>query len=269
MISAEHPVHPHSFLFVPATRPDRFRKARESSADIVIVDLEDAIGEGDKSSARKSLAASSDFDRAFVRINSVSTEHFEDDVRACLETGWVTDILVPMVESAADVMKLQNLLTRDMGIAALIETARGIQSANEIAESGVSRLYFGSADYAAQIRATPSKTLYSYPQSRLVVASAAAGLPAPVDGPTLKYLDDDLLRDDLEVARSLGMGGKLCIHPSQVPVVNRAFHFNADELVWAQEVVAAASKRDGEVFTMDGEMIDAPVVARARGILET
>jgi citrate lyase subunit beta / citryl-CoA lyase len=257
----------HSYLFVPATRSDRFEKARQSSANVVIVDLEDSVGEGEKKTARDAIEATDAFDEAFVRVNAVSTEHFESDVRACLSTRWVTAIVLPMVESVADVALLQNLLTREIGIVALIESAQGILAADEIAACGPNRLMFGTADYSTQMQSSPSHPLFNYPRSRLVVASVAAGLPAPVDGPTLNYQDEDTLRTDLEVARSLGMGGKLCIHPSQLSVVNEYFRPGGADLQWAKEVVAAADDHHGEVFSHNGEMIDAPVLARARGIL--
>jgi citrate lyase subunit beta/citryl-CoA lyase len=257
----------HSYLFVPASRPDRFEKARDSFANEVIVDLEDSISQSQKVSARQVIAQTAAFDDAMVRVNAASTEHFEADVRACLSASWVTCIVLPMVQSVSEVQRLQGLLTRDVDIIALIETAQGILAADEIAASGTSRLMFGGADYSTQLQTAPSNALFNYPRSRLVVASAAAGLPGPVDGPTLNYRDHVFLRADLEAAQSLGMRGKLCIHPSQVQVVNDFFRLDEAELRWAEAVLAAAIKHRGEVFSLDGQMIDTPVLDRAREIL--
>jgi citrate lyase subunit beta/citryl-CoA lyase len=153
-------------------------------------------------------------------------------------------------------------------ILALIEAASGVRDADSIAESGASRLLFGTADYAEDLSTPASHDLYAYARARLVVASAAAGLPSPVDGPSLEVGDDEMLRADAELSRSLGMGGKLCIHPRQVPIVNSVFAASDKEEDWARAVLAGYKVNEGNVFVLDGQMIDAPLIARARRLLE-
>lgn len=264
-----------SYLFVPATRLDRVEKARHGAADEVIVDLEDAVAEGDKAAARRALASIPRGRPVHVRVNASGTAHHEDDLRAvaALSVGDVTSrvsaVVVPKVESAADLAAVVAALPSSMSVIALVETARGIVAADAIAAAGATRLMFGSADYLADIGARPGSEVLAYPRSRLVVASRAAGLPAPVDGPTLATGDGDLLRAEAQTARALGMGGKLCIHPAQLAAVHEAFGPSVDEVEWARNVLAAAALHGGGAFAFEGSMVDEPVLARARRLLAT
>jgi citrate lyase subunit beta/citryl-CoA lyase len=262
-------ITPRSFLFVPATRLDRIEKAANSKAGEFIIDLEDAVAENEKEHARGSLAEINPSRQAYVRINDASTPFFDEDVAAVSELSWVKGIVVPKVASANDVLCVRGLISNKVAIVALLETAKGIVASEDVAESGVSQLMFGSADYAADIGAPPSDELNAYPRSRLVVASIAAGLAAPIDGATLEIRDEDRLRAETVVARSMGMGAKLCIHPDQVEVVNAIFGANASELEWANRVLDAFRANGGGVFELDGAMVDAPVVAQARRILRS
>lgn len=256
-----------SYLFVPATRPDRVAKAAGLDVDVVIVDLEDAVSESDKDSGRVSLAALGFTRRVHVRINSLATPHWQADAELCSSLDFVDALVVSMVTSPAEFDRVRAALVRPLPLLALVETPRGIQAVDEIADAGFERLLFGGADYCAALGAAPSAELYAYPRSRLVVASAAAGLHAPVDGPTTAFNDLTQLREDLKAARGLGMGGKLCIHPSQLPIVRQVFALSEADRSWAIEVVTAAELHGGSVFSMDGQMIDEPIVERARRIL--
>ena len=256
-----------SYLFVPATRLDRVEKARGSAAHEVVVDLEDAVADDDKAAARQALAGIPDGRPIHVRVNGRTTPHHGDDLRAAAELPSVSAVVVPKVESPDDVTAVSSRLPTSIAVLALVETARGITRADAIAASAVARIVFGSADYLADIGARPGREVLAYPRSRLVVASRAAGLPAPVDGPTLTTGDEDQVRDDAEAARALGMGAKLCIHPAQLAVVNEVFRPTDEERRWAEAVLAAAAAQGGGAFSFDGSMVDEPVLLRARRLL--
>lgn len=255
-----------SFLFTPANRPERVAKALATESDVVIADLEDGVGEQDKVGARRALSALELSQGVYVRINAVGTAHFELDVAMCRDVEWLGGVVLPMVSSVEDVRHLAQRLRRDIEILALIETPRGLLAAEAIATSGVSRLLFGGADYSAALGVAPSNQLFAYPRSVLAVASSAAGLPAPVDGPALAIDDLEVLAEDLKAAKDLGMGGKLCIHPSQVPLVNSAFSHTDQELEWAQSVLQEARDHEG-AFALNGQMVDAPILQRAKRIV--
>jgi citrate lyase subunit beta/citryl-CoA lyase len=257
-----------SYLFVPANRPDRVNKAISTGADEVIVDLEDAVSSDEKLNAREDLRALHCDAPVCVRINSVDSEFFDDDVAACDESEFVKGIVVPMVKSSEDVRAVTRRLRRHIAVLALVESAEGILAAEEIASSGASRLMFGSADYCANLAAPPSDELFAYPRSRLVVASAAFRLPPPVDGPTLDFKNESLLTSDLRAARALGMGGKLCIHPLQVRFVRDAYQATELEKEWARSILEESAQHNGAVFAYRGEMVDGPVLDRAHRILE-
>jgi citrate lyase beta subunit len=267
MVSAMYDTVARSYLFVPAKRLDRIEKAQVTTADVIIVDLEDSVLEQDKDEARDQLSRLTPSQDLHVRVNAVTTPHFEADVAMLADVKWLGGIVLPMVRSSEDVERLASLLVGPVPILALVETAQGVVAAEQIAASGVGRLAFGGADYAADLGATPSDSLFAYPRARLVVASVAAGIPAPVDGPTMLLNDDDRLVKEATVARSLGMGGKLCIHPSQIAVVAEVFGPTAAEELWAREILKARDDHGDGVFVVNGEMVDAPVLARAERIV--
>jgi citrate lyase subunit beta/citryl-CoA lyase len=254
---------------VPATRPDRIDKALATSADVVIIDLEDAVSADDKNSARQIVSRLEPSRPFFVRINATTSDQFHEDVALVSASPWVSAVVLPKVESSSGIEHFRSEASREVDIVALIESSAGIIACDEIARSGVRRLMFGSVDYSAELGAPPGAGLFAYPRSRLVVASAAAGLPAPVDGPTTIIGDSAALRDETVEAFAVGMGGKLCIHPNQLVTVASVFATTLSERAWAQSVMSAFELNSGGVFVVNGEMIDAPLVARARKILET
>lgn len=256
-----------SYLFVPATRPDRIDKARRSAADEVIVDLEDAVAAEDKAAARQALAEMPMGRPVHVRINARGSPHHDADLRAVAALASVSAVVLPKVESAEDVAAVASALSTRIAVVALVETARGIVAADSVARAAVARIMFGSADYLADIGAQASREVLAYPRSRLVVASRAAGLPAPVDGPTLVTGDEGLVRAEAEEAKALGMGAKLCIHPAQVTAVNEVFRSSDEERRWARAVLAAADAHGGGAFSFEGSMVDEPVLVRARQLL--
>ncbi len=257
---------PRSYLFVPGMRPERFAKALASGAHAVIVDLEDAVPPADKGRAREAVADALSPTRAlFVRINGAGTPWFEEDLRLCRNAS-VAGIVLPKAEEPVVVEHIRGIVGQRAFVLPLIETARGLWNALAIASAaGVRRLLFGSIDFQVDLRIADEE-LVTY-RSQLVLVSRVAELPAPVDGVTTAIDDLESLRRDTERARELGFGGKLCIHPKQVEPVNAAFRPTADEIAWAQRVVAADAQAGGAVVAVDGKMVDRPVLLKAQEIL--
>jgi citrate lyase subunit beta/citryl-CoA lyase len=255
-----------TFLFVPGTRPERFGKALAAGADAVIIDLEDAVSLADKDEARAAVAAVLPLPQpVLVRINAAGTPWFDDDVRLCRRQG-IGGIVLPKAEDAAAIERLRVIVGPEAAIYPLIETAQGLWNALAIARApGVRRLLFGSIDFQLDMGLDDDDLIHY--RSQLALVSRVADLPAPVDGVTTAFGDEEALSRDVLRARTLGFGGKLCIHPNQVPFVNAAFRPTADELAWAQRVVAADAAAQGAAVAVDGKMVDRPVLLRARAML--
>lgn len=253
-----------SLLFVPGHRPDRFAKAAAAGAGAIILDLEDAVAPEDKDAAREHVAAwLADDGRGIVRINAPGTAWYAEDLKAVAGHP----VMLPKAETADQVAAVAAALGRDPAVLPLIETAAGILAAAQIlAATGVVRAAFGSIDLSVGLGVDPQdRTALLFARSQLVLASAAAGVAGPVDGVTTDVTDDTRLADDARHGAALGFTGKLCIHPRQLAVVHEAFRPSDDELCWARRVVEAFS--NAGVSTLDGKMIDKPVVDRARRML--
>lgn len=260
-----------SFLFVPGDRPERFDKAVASGADVVIIDLEDAVAPEAKSSARVAavawLAAGG---RAAVRVNAADHPEHQADVAALagISSDTPDSGLLAVVLPKADDPALASAVATQTGVPviALVESALGIVLAHELASAtGVSRLAFGHLDYAVDLGSGNGRGAVLLARSTLVIASRAAGLPGPIDGVTTALDDAEVLADDLRYARDLGLTGKLLIHPKQVEPTHAAHRPSEEEVAWAQRVIEAAAA--GGAVRVDGDMVDAPVVARAEGII--
>jgi citrate lyase subunit beta/citryl-CoA lyase len=260
---ADHVRAAEALLFVPGDRPERFAKAAASGADLVIIDLEDAVAPSEKTRAREHARAWLDAgNAAMVRINGVDTPWFDADARLVAELS--PAMMLPKAESATDI----SCFGTDVTVVALIETALGLMSAAAIAASPtVHRLAFGSIDLAAQLGVDPSdRDTLLLARCALVTASAAHGLAAPIDGVTTVLDDPQATADDVAYARRLGMAGKLCIHPNQVAAVHRASAPSSADVEWAQRIVAVGEP-SGAAIAVDGRMVDRPVFLRASAIL--
>jgi len=258
-----------TFLFVPGDRPERFDKAVAAGADMVILDLEDAVAPERKDQARAQVRAwLADGNRAVVRINGVGTPWHVQDIAMLADCpGPLAAVMIPKAESSEQLAALAAALPVGTGLIPLIETAAGVLEARAVcAAPGVLRPAFGSVDLAAQLGIDHRPhAAFQHARSVLVLAAAAAGCAAPVDGVTTDITDEASLRTDLEHAVVLGFTGKLCIHPRQVALANRYLSPSATELEWARRVVAAG--HDGSARAVDGQMIDRPVVLRAQAML--
>lgn len=246
-----------TFLFVPGDRPERFGKAAAAGADVVVLDLEDAVAPDHKATARGHvLAWLAAGNEAVVRVNAVGTPWHAEDIAAVREHA----VMVPKAERGADLAGLSTVV-------ALIETAAGVAAARELcAAPNVVRAAFGSIDLAAALGVDPnSRTALLHARSALVLAAAAAGCAPPVDGVTMALDDADAVRSDTVHAVELGFTGKLCVHPRQIESVHQAMRPTEEELRWARGVLTAS--RGGGAVAVDGMLVDRPVVLRAERLL--
>jgi citrate lyase subunit beta/citryl-CoA lyase len=257
-----------SYLFVPGNRPDRFAKAQQSGADAIILDLEDAVQSTEKDQAREAVAGwLSPEQSAYVRINGVGTPWFERDLEVVGMPG-VLGLVLPKTEEPEQIAQVAACLTDQARVLPLLETASGIWNVLTLAQAPrVERLAFGSIDFQLDLGITGGQQELLYARSRLVLASRVAGILPPVDGVTTTLNDLALLHNDVEHARRLGFGGKLCIHPKQVDAINRGFAPTDSELAWARRVLEEVEGSGTGVFQLDGVMVDRPVIERARSIL--
>jgi citrate lyase subunit beta/citryl-CoA lyase len=261
-----------SLLFAPGSDPHKIERAVASDADIVVADLEDSVAPAEKDRARalvvEMLAQRPDGRAIIVRINSASSPWFEADL-AAIEGLELTAVMLPKASREA-VAALDDI---GAPVVALVETAIGIRSAFEIASSSrVVALALGAADVGAELwlEARPDGQEIAYARSKLVVDSRAAGVRPPFDGVQLAVADDEALETESRLARSLGFRGKLCIHPRQVPIVNRIFSSTSEELEWATAVIAAydsAVAQGRGALALDGALVDQALVRRAKRII--
>ena len=267
-----------SFLFVPAIRPERYAKALASGADAVIVDLEDAVAPADKPAARQAmLQAFAALDaaqrgRVVVRINAAGTPWHRDDLvalRALARQG-LSALMLPKAESAAALAEVAAAMGPACALLPLIESVAGLDAVDALAACPqVLRLAFGHLDFQADagLACAADESELVPVRLALVLASRRAALAAPVDGVSPGTQDTTQLALDAARSRRGGFGAKLCIHPAQVALVNAAFAPSAAELDWAHRVVAAFAAAGGGVFSLDGRMVDAPVLRLAQRTL--
>ncbi len=258
-------------LFCPADRPDRYDKAAER-ADVVILDLEDAVAPDRRDVAREALVAHQlDPDRTIVRINPASTGEARRDLAAIAETLYRV-VLVAKAQSAEEVAGTE------MQTIALIETPLGAVRADDIAAApNVIGLMWGAEDLVAGLggsssrfgpdepRAGTYRDVARYVRSAVRLAAAAHDRIA-IDAVHLDIDDVDGLRDEVRDAVALGYQATACIHPSQVSTIRDGYSPTPAQVEWATAVVAAAGEHSG-VFTFEGRMVDGPVLHQARAIL--
>ncbi|WP_342706370.1 CoA ester lyase [Burkholderia arboris] len=278
MSTPSSPVHhARSFLFVPATRPERFAKALDSAADCIVIDLEDAVAMDSKDAARDQLAqhlpllTPEQRSRTVVRVNAVGTPWHDADI--ALLRDWTSQGVVVMLPKSEDATALRHV-AQQLGdaarIVALIESLAGLDAADALArDPQVVRLAFGHLDFQLDLgmRASAEEPELAFARNALVAAARRARLPAPIDGVTVRTDDAERLAADARRARAFGFGGKLCIHPAQVAGVNDALGHSDEEQAWARRVIDEAAKHGGAVFNLDGRMVDLPVIRAAEAIV--
>ena len=274
-----------SVLFSPGDRPQLMRKAPTTGADAVVFDLEDAVAPARKTEARDAVRemlaelANEGVDcEVCVRVRPPGRGAAADldAVLASASVPAVDALVLPKASAAADVHDLADLTAErdaDPPVLALVETAAGVLHAEEIAAADATdALVFGAEDLAADVGATRTEagTEVLHAREHVVLAASAAGVDA-IDTLHTDFEDESGLREDTEFALELGYDGKLAIHPSQVGPINETFTPDPERVEWAERVLAARDEADAEgrgVFAVDGEMIDAPLVAQAERVVE-
>jgi citrate lyase subunit beta/citryl-CoA lyase len=266
-----------SVLFSPGDSPDLLRKAPTSGADVVVFDLEDAVAPGDKARAREAVSeVLQEIDpdcEVCVRVNPAGIAADDDLDGVLAGSPRIDSVMLPKVERAEDVHTLARLLDEhgaDLPVLALVETAAGVLAAPDIAGAGpTDAVLFGAEDLAADIGATRTDegTEVLCARQRVVLAASAAGVDA-VDTLVTDFGDTEQLQADTRRGIEMGYDGKMAIHPGQVTVINDAFTPSAERIEWAERVLAASEAADEGVFEVDGEMIDAPLIAQAERVRE-
>jgi citrate lyase subunit beta/citryl-CoA lyase len=267
-------------MFSPGDQPDLMEKAPTAGADVVVFDLEDAVAPTNKAEARETvrdMIAELDPEcELCVRINPLD-EGGEDDLAALEDSlSAVDSLMVPKVADAGAVEAVVDELDtydQHLPLLALLETAAGVLAADEIgAVDAVDGLLLGAEDLSADIGCTRSEegTEISYARQHVVLAASSHDIDA-IDTLYTDFEDTEGLAADTEFAVDLGFDGKMAIHPAQVSVINDAFTPDEERIEWAQKVVDARdnAQREGRgVFSVEGEMIDPPLIAQAEDILE-
>jgi (S)-citramalyl-CoA lyase len=267
-------IRTRSWLFTPATRPERFAKASVAGADVAILDLEDAVAPKDKAEARITalgyLAGSpADGTLRALRINGLDTRAGISDLDTFLGSKAAPDFLVlPKTETAGHLQILDRLLTavgKGTRLVGLIESARGLAAVDAIATATprVVGLMLGAADMAADIGAASAWEPLAFARGRLVAACALAGVTA-IDAPYFDVHDGDGLRQEVTRAVALGFQAKAAIHPGQVGAINAALTPTPETVEKARAILAENAKGVG---TVDGQMIDEAVARKARRVL--
>jgi citrate lyase beta subunit len=276
-----------SLLYVPGISERMILKARDSAADALILDLEDAIAPDQKLEARAAvvrLLGELDFGgkEIFVRINALTTEWGLEDARAVAAVG-APGLIIPKCDSVEVVTTvapvLQSKYHQPIGgqmrkLLCLIETPRGVFACREIAESNelVAGLMFGAADLSRDLGSILSEdeTEVLFARSHVLMAARAAGVAA-YDSPHFAIEDLEGLRRRSQSARNLGYDGKTIIHPSHIEIVNEVFAPTAEQIAEAERVIEAmaAARAEGRgVIRLDGKMIDQVHLVAARKVLE-
>ena len=263
-----------SLLFVPGDRPDRIRKAATLPADVIIIDLEDGVDASRKDEARRNTAtllAEVDFAEreTAVRINPIHSPFHADDTRALSDFPRKPDlIVVSKVETPGELVALNDASWADCQWIPCIESAQSVLNAAAIARASPNMvgLLFGGHDLAADLGTVACWEPLLFARSQVLLAAAAAGIEA-FDAPWIDLADQDGLVEECFRARGLGYVGKAAIHPQQLESINGCFSPSADEMAWAQQVVAAAGLSGSGAIRVNGKMVDLAMVRSARKTL--
>jgi citrate lyase subunit beta/citryl-CoA lyase len=270
-----------SILFAPGDKPKLQRNAITTGADVVVFDLEDAIAPGQHDMARNAInrvLTDQKFDpdcEVCVRVNP--GPKLSDDLDVVLDGDpRIDSLMLPKTEEASEIAKLDEQVTNrgyNLPIFALVESASGVLQAETIANANAAdAICFGAEDFSADVGATRTEkgTEVLYARERVVAAAAAADIAA-IDTLVTDFENNDHLRDDATFSAQLGFDGKMAIHPSQIEPINDAFTPDRERIQWAERVLEARDTTKAEeqgVYEVDGEMIDAPLIAQAERIMK-
>lgn len=267
-----------TWLFVPATRIDRIEKAFASGADAVIVDLEDAVAKQDKAAAREALKNYYDEQNAkqtyrpiWLRINQAGSEEFFKDIVLCQRMPNLAGVLLAKAERAEDIDSIHQLT--GLPVISLIESAIGLYQIDSMAKAvGLAAFSYGFLDLCNDLQVqvgTPSAEIVANQiRYQLILTSKVHQLSPPIDTIYPDFKDESGLSNRVNLWSKMGMAGMLCIHPKQVATVQQALQPIDKALAFATRVIEEYEKSGQAVFKIDGEMVDAPVIARSRQLLE-
>ena len=275
-----------SFLFAPGNHPRKVEKVFGAGADVVILDLEDAVAVAEKEATRAVVVAAMRSPRqslGYVRVNSSESRWCSGDLEAVVGP-WLDGIVLPKAESAEQVREISERIAEcerragmrpgTLDLMPLVETARGVEFSAAIAGASprVSRLAFGGGDYTTDLDLTwtPEEHELAYARAKLTHGSRIAGIEPPVDTVVIQIKDIERFRQSAQNGRRMGFTGKLCIHPDQVMPCNETFTPTRAEVERARAVIRAFEQAEAQgsaSIQVDGQFIDYPIVAKARRVL--
>ncbi|MFK7836870.1 MAG: CoA ester lyase [Sulfitobacter sp.] len=259
-----------TLMFTPATRSQSFDRALETGADVVCVDLEDAVPPQQKDDARADgvaflKGAQPGLPQRALRINHPGSIAGIDDLAAVLRAAPTCGmLLIPKVGDAAELRLIDMLLTEaqsDLELAALIETLDGLENVQSIAQSTprLRLLVFGGVDLSGEMGAQNAPMPMAYPRARIVHAGKRAGLDV-MDVPELDFRNEERAVEAATMARDMGFTGKAAVHPATLSVINDVFTPSSEEIEHAQKIIAAYDASPNGLVVMNGQLIEAPVV---------
>lgn len=280
-------VKPRSWLFVPATRPERFTKAMNSGADAVIIDLEDAVAIEDKAAARQHIdqfvtqhvahEADNNTEKLqqpslWLRFNN--NQHLNDDVQLGLslkQKQGIAGVVLPKVTDASQVENLYQAL--QLPIVIQIESAQGIANLESIAKSkGLMAVSFGRLDISNELNLSngsqAEQDFFNQLRIKMLLASSINGLDAPIESVYTDFKNEYGMQATANYASDLGFSGMLCIHPSQVVIANSAFKPSDRQLAFATQVTEHYQRTGDRVFAINGVMVDLPLILQCQKLLQ-
>lgn len=264
-----------TWLFVPATRIDRVKKAFTSGTDAVIVDLEDAVATTDKVQARKDLQVyynSQAYQSIWVRINKAGSEEFFKDVVLCQKMPNLAGVLLAKAEQASDIENAHNMT--GLPVIALIETALGLYQIDSMAKSaGLLAFSYGFLDLCNDLQVhvgtAAADVIANQIRYQLLLTSKVHQLLAPIDTVYTDFNDGKGLGQRVQLWSQMGMSGMLCIHPKQVATVKQSLQPTDADIEFARRVIEEYERSGQAVFKIAGQMVDAPVIERCRQLLSS
>lgn len=263
-----------SFIFCPGNKPDMIPKALRSGADMVCIDLEDAIIPEHKDISRVSTVKA--FENisvpygveTLIRINDVNSEEGKEDIQAILNSNnTASGLMLPKIQSVEEIINLERqikLANKSLNLHIIIETNTGLQNAWNIAQSSsiIKSLLFGGVDMSADLGCNGDWLSLLYARSRVVHAAAGAGIDS-IDVPFLDLEDMDGMRNEAQKSKNLGFSGKGSIHPKQIESLNKVFTPSSEEIAYANKVIRAFNEASDGLVVVDGKLIEKPVLRTA------
>ncbi len=273
-----------SLLFIPSNNPGMLESSNLFGSDSVIFDLEDSVNVSEKDNSRNLLNSFLKTKdklnlEVIVRINASDTPFYNDDL-AVVVSDKIDTIMLPKASTITlskldeDLSKIEKekKLTKKFNVLPIIELASSLIEVNEIAKlPRVNGLLLGGEDLSSDLEVvrTPEGLEILYARMMVVTAAKANKIDA-IDTPFTDVLNNEKLKEECKLVKGIGMNAKACIHPNQVEIVNEVFSPTLKEINWAKKVLIAkeeAEKKNLGVFSLDGKMVDKPIILRAEKIL--